>query len=100
MPSTVMPQPSIALKPYGASDAGSTKIPMPIVLPTTRAVHIQNPSSFRCCICRHAPLPCSASSSAVRSKPTASSISAVVVESGGMKRSVLTPHESSSSPLW
>ena len=31
---------------------------------------------------------------------TASSISAVVTQSGGMKRSVLTPQESRISPLW
>ncbi len=46
MPVTVMPQPMSALNPYGASDAGSRKIPMPIVLPITSAVHIQKPSSF------------------------------------------------------
>jgi hypothetical protein len=42
-PSTVMPQPISALNPYGASDAGSRKMPMPMVLPTTRAVQVQKP---------------------------------------------------------
>ena len=54
---------------------------------------------FRLLHFAQAPLPCSASSRAVRSRPTASSTSAIVVESGGMKRRVLTPHESSSRPL-
>ncbi len=45
------------------------------------------------------PLPCSASSSAARSSTIASSTSATVVDSGGMKRNVLTPHESSNRPL-
>src|SRR6476619_3682573 len=43
-PTTVTSQPIMALKPYGASDAGNRKIPMPMVLPTTSAVHIQKPS--------------------------------------------------------
>src|SRR5688572_30742546 len=33
-----------AFRPNGASAAGCMKMPMPIVLPTTSAVHIQNPS--------------------------------------------------------
>src|SRR5437868_15033409 len=45
-PSTVMPQPSKAFMPYGASEAGSRKMPMPITLPTIREVHIQKPSGL------------------------------------------------------
>ena len=36
-------QPISALKPYGASEAGSRKMPMPITLPTTSAVQVQKP---------------------------------------------------------
>jgi hypothetical protein len=43
-PNTVMAHAIKALSPNGARDAGCMKIPMPIVLPTTSAVHIQNPS--------------------------------------------------------
>src|SRR5262249_40301488 len=32
-----------AFIPYGASDAGNMKMPTPMVLPTTRAVHITSP---------------------------------------------------------
>ena len=43
---------------------------------------------------------CSASLRAVRSRPTASSTSASLTDSGGMKRTVLVPQESRSRPLW
>ena len=42
---------------------------------------------------------CSASSSAVRSRSIASSTSAMLTDSGGMKRTALTPQDSSSRPL-
>src|ERR1700740_641205 len=45
-PSTVMAQPSRAFMPYGASEAGSRKMPMPITLPTMSEVHIQKPSGL------------------------------------------------------
>src|SRR6185437_3920976 len=38
-----MAQAHTAFNPYGANDTGSRKMPMPMVLPTTRAVHVQNP---------------------------------------------------------
>ncbi len=41
----VITQPVNAFRPYGASDAGIMKMPMPMVLPITSAVHIQKPSS-------------------------------------------------------
>src|SRR5687768_1089894 len=43
-PSTVTNQPIMALKPKGASEDGNRKMPIPMVLPTTSAVHIQKPS--------------------------------------------------------
>src|SRR5699024_9943960 len=42
-----MTQPISALKPNGASDAGSTKMPMPMTLPTTSAVQVQSRSCCR-----------------------------------------------------
>src|SRR5213082_2587908 len=42
-PTTVTSQPLNALRPYGASVAGMAKIPTPMMLPTTSAVHIQKP---------------------------------------------------------
>ncbi len=43
---------------------------------------------------------CSASLRALRSRPTASSTSASLTDSGGMKRTVLVPQESRIRPLW
>jgi hypothetical protein len=37
-------QPSALALPYGASEAGSRKTPEPIMLPTTSAVALHNPS--------------------------------------------------------
>ena len=41
----VIPQAGMAFRPYGANEAGIRKIPMPMVLPTTSAVHVQKPSA-------------------------------------------------------
>jgi hypothetical protein len=43
----VKPHATTLFNPKGASDAGNRNTPDPIVLPTTKATHIQNPSSGR-----------------------------------------------------
>ena len=48
----------------------------------------------------HAARPPSASARLARSSSTASSTSAMLTDSGGMKRTVLLPQDSSSRPLW
>src|SRR5215472_17219840 len=42
-PTAVISHAGRAFIPYGASDAGNMKMPTPMVLPTTRAVHITSP---------------------------------------------------------
>src|ERR1700730_8710798 len=44
----VVNQPGTALSPEGASEAGSMKMPTPIVLPTTSAVHMRRPRARGC----------------------------------------------------
>ena len=46
-PLAVKPQAITLLSPKGASEAGSRNTPEPIELPTTKATHIQKPSSGR-----------------------------------------------------
>src|SRR5207342_643797 len=43
-PHNVTPQPSRLAAPYGASEAGSRNTPLPIMLPTTRAIADHRPS--------------------------------------------------------
>src|SRR6185312_13695491 len=56
-PSRVMPQPISALNPYGASEDGSRKMPMPITLPTTSAVQVQKPIRWRSCMAASCSIP-------------------------------------------
>src|SRR5258706_16208842 len=49
-PHAVRPQATTLLRPYGANDAGSRKTPEPMLLPTTRATHIQKPSNCGCAL--------------------------------------------------
>ena len=78
---------------------------MPIVLPTTSAVHDQKPkardSDTALSAMPGADQPgASASVSAVSNSTMASSTCARVIINGGMNRTVLTPQESNNNPLW
>ena len=43
-PAAVSSQAHTLFRPYGASEAGSRKMPEPMMLPTTMATHIEKPS--------------------------------------------------------